>query len=90
MTTTPVPPTPEPRPQERAGIWRDGFGRTSIRSAQALLILLYFSKHKYHLFGFGHRESKVESPFTHLVCKLPGNFTGPLLKEVALDCADLY
>lgn len=43
MTTTPVPPTPSPHPQERAGIWRDGFGRTAIRSAQALLILLFAS-----------------------------------------------
>ncbi|MFB9165998.1 AI-2E family transporter [Arthrobacter psychrochitiniphilus] len=43
MPTTPTPPTRGLLPQDRVGIWRDGFGRTAIRSAQALLILTFAS-----------------------------------------------
>ena len=43
MPTTPTPPTRGSLPQDRVGIWRDGFGRTAIRSAQALLILAFAS-----------------------------------------------
>ena len=43
MPTTPTPPTRGSLPQDQVGIWRDGFGRTAIRSAQALLILAFAS-----------------------------------------------